>query len=74
MNTNAANGGRTLGAIIILTMASLSLDLNHLVLDIDDLQTMAIENIRPWAFSSLDSVVSILEDMQRKCRRLSRVH
>lgn len=54
-------------------MASLSPDLHHLVHDIDDLQTMAIENIRPWAFGSLDSVVSILEDLQRKRQRLSRM-
>lgn len=65
---------RSLGAIIILTMASLSPDMKHLVPDIDELQSSVIENIRPWGFSSLDSVVSILEDMQRKCRRLSRVH
>jgi hypothetical protein len=72
--SSANNLLRTLGAIIILTMASLSPDLSHLVPDVDELQISAIENIRPWGFSSLDSVVSILEDMQRKCRRLSRVH
>ena len=64
---------RTLGAVIILTMASLSPDLRQLVPDINELQSMAIENIRPWAFSSLVAVVDILEDMQRKCQRLSRI-
>lgn len=64
---------RTLGAVIVLTMASLSPDLAHLVPDIDELQSLAISNVRPWAFSSLESVVSILEDMQRKCQRLARV-
>ncbi|KAH6977379.1 putative C6 finger domain protein [Ilyonectria sp. MPI-CAGE-AT-0026] len=63
----------SLGAIVVLTLASLSPDLRHLVLDIDELQTTAINNIRPWAFSSLEAVVSILEDVQRKQRILSRV-
>lgn len=67
------NGYRSLGAIVVLTLASLSPDLRHLVLDIDELQTTAINNIRPWAFSSLEAVVSILEDVQRKQRILSRV-
>lgn len=52
-------------------MASLSPHLKHLVLDIDDLQSMAIDNISPWAFSSLAAVVDILQDIQRKCRRLN---
>lgn len=68
-----ANILRTLGAIIILTLASMSRDLRDLVPDIDELQTSAIENIRRWAFSSLEAVVSILEDVQKKQRILSRV-
>lgn len=63
----------SLGAIVVLTLASLSPDLRHLVLDIDELQSIAINNIRPWAFSSLEAVVSILEDVQRKQRILARV-
>jgi hypothetical protein len=63
----------SLGAIIVLTLAALSKDLQHLVADIDMLQTVAIDNIRPWAFSSLEAVVSILEDIQRKYQRLSRM-
>lgn len=69
----ASNWYRSLGAVVVLTLASLSPDLRHLVLDIDELQTIAINNIRPWAFSSLEAVVSILEDVQRKQRILSRV-
>lgn len=64
---------RSLGAIVVLTLASLSHNLRHLVPDIDELQSVAIGNIKPWAFSSLEAVVSILEDMQRKQRILSRV-
>ncbi|CAM1504555.1 Fc.00g021460.m01.CDS01 [Cosmosporella sp. VM-42] len=63
----------SLGAIVVLTLASLSPDLRHLVPDIDELQGVALNNIRPWAFSSLDAVVSILEDIQRKQRIVSRV-
>lgn len=63
----------SLGAIVVLTLASLSHDLRHLVPDIDELQSIAIDNVRPWAFSSLEAVVSILEDIQRKQRILSRV-
>ncbi|KAF7562466.1 hypothetical protein G7046_g1669 [Stylonectria norvegica] len=63
----------SLGAVVVLTLASLSPDLRHLVPDIDELQSVAINNIRPWAFSSLEAVVSILEDVQRKQRILSRV-
>lgn len=57
----------------MLTLSSLSRDLRHLVPDIDELQTLAINNIRPWAISSLEAVVSILEDMQKKQRLLARV-
>ncbi|PKS09826.1 hypothetical protein jhhlp_004449 [Lomentospora prolificans] len=61
----------SLGAVIVLTLSSLSPELKHLVPDIDELQTLAIQNIRPWAISSLGTVVTILEDMQRKQRILS---
>uniref|UniRef100_A0A8H7TPU0 Uncharacterized protein n=1 Tax=Bionectria ochroleuca TaxID=29856 RepID=A0A8H7TPU0_BIOOC len=64
----------TLGAIVILTLASLNPHLRHLIADIDELQTTAIRNIRPWAFSSLEAVVSILEDLQKKQRILARVN
>lgn len=63
----------SLGAIVVLTLSSLSPDLRHLVPDIDELQTIAINNIKPWAISSLEAVVSILQDMQKKQRLLSRV-
>lgn len=63
----------SLGAIIILTLASLNHDLQDYVPDIDDLQTMAINNFRPWAFSSLEAVVSILEDIRKKRRLLLQV-
>ncbi|KAL5355640.1 putative C6 finger domain protein [Aspergillus floccosus] len=63
----------SLGAVIILTLASLCRDLRDFVPDIDELQTTVINNIRPWAFSSLEAVLSILEDMQKKRRLLSRV-
>ena len=58
---------------MVLTLASLSADLRHFVPDIDELQQRAIDNIRPWAFSSLEAVVIILEDIPRKQRLLSRV-
>jgi hypothetical protein len=54
-------------------LASRSPALGHLVPDIDDLQTLAINNVKPWAYraSSLEMVVSIMEEMQRKQRLLS---
>ena len=64
---------RSLGAIVVLTLASLCPSLKHLVEDIDELQSLAIENIRRWSISSLEVVLSILQDMQRKQRILSRV-
>ena len=67
------NNHRTLGAIIILTLSSMTPALRHLVPDIDELQTASIENVSRWAFSSLEAVVSILEDIQKKQRILSRV-
>jgi hypothetical protein len=47
--------------------------LKHLVPDIGELQTLVIESIKPWATpdSSLDAVISIIQDMQRKQRILS---
>jgi O-succinylbenzoate synthase len=63
----------SLGAIIILTLASLNQDLQDLVPDIDELQTMVINNFRPWAFSSLELVVSILEDIRKKRRLLVQI-
>lgn len=58
---------------MVLTLASLSPELSQFVTDIDALQTLAINNVRPWAISSLEAVVSILEDMQKKQRLLARV-
>ncbi|KAJ5962512.1 Transcription factor [Penicillium viridicatum] len=58
----------SLGAIVILTLASLNPALQHLVTDIDALQNLALNNIRPWAFSSLEAVIAILEDVQKKQR------
>ncbi|KAM0326687.1 hypothetical protein ACHAQA_006557 [Verticillium albo-atrum] len=63
----------SLGAAVVLTLSSLNAELKHLVPDIDELQTLAINNIRPWAISSIEAVVSILEDMQKKQRLLARV-
>ncbi|KAI1843931.1 hypothetical protein JX266_009987 [Neoarthrinium moseri] len=64
----------SLGAIVVLTLSSLCPNLKHLVPDISELQTLAIANIKPWASSSsLEAVVSILEDMKRKQLILSRV-
>lgn len=40
----------SLGAIVVLTLASLSTELKHMVPDIDELQSMTIQNIRPWGF------------------------
>lgn len=64
---------RSLGAIIILTLASLNPDLQAYVPDIDELQMMAIKNFEPWAFSSLEAVLSILEDIRKKRRLLLQV-
>ncbi|KAJ5086232.1 C6 finger domain protein [Penicillium alfredii] len=63
----------SLGAIVVLTLASLSPILRDLVPDIDELQSTVLNNIRPWAFSSLEAVIVILEDLQKKRRLLSRV-
>lgn len=75
MNTsqNANHQPRSLGATIILTLAWLSTELRHFVPDIDELQSLAIKNVRPWAISSLSDVVLILEEMQRKTRLRSRL-
>ncbi len=61
-----------MGALVILTLASLNPVLSHLVTDIDELQTLSISNVKPWAYrdSSLEVVVSIMEEMQRRQRLL----
>ncbi|KAJ5159331.1 Transcription factor [Penicillium coprophilum] len=64
----------SLGAIVILTLASLNPALQHLVTDIDALQSLALNNIRPWAFSSLEAVITILEDVQKKQRLFKRMY
>ncbi|CAK7232339.1 hypothetical protein SCUCBS95973_008226 [Sporothrix curviconia] len=63
----------SLAAVVVVTLSSICPSLKHLVPDIDELQTVAIRNIRKWEMASLEAVVSILEDMQRKQRILSRV-
>jgi hypothetical protein len=64
---------RSLGAIVVLTLSSLCPSLKHLVPDIGELQSLVIENVKPWAApnSSLDAVISIIQDMQRKQRILA---
>ncbi|TPX11733.1 uncharacterized protein E0L32_007470 [Thyridium curvatum] len=63
---------RSLGALVVLTLASRNLALTRLVSDIDELQSLAINNVTPWAYpgSSLDTVLSIMQEMQRKQRIL----
>lgn len=63
---------RSLGALVVLTLASRNVALTHLVADIDELQSLAINNVTPWAYpgSSLDTVLSIMQEMQRKQRIL----
>ena len=63
---------RSLGAIVVLTLASRTVNLKHLVPDISELQTLVIKNLTPWATvgSSLEAVISIIQDMQRKQRLL----
>ncbi|KAL2187706.1 hypothetical protein L209DRAFT_753811 [Thermothelomyces heterothallicus CBS 203.75] len=63
----------SLGAIVVLTLASRNPALSQFVPDIDELQTLAINNVRPWAYrgSSIETVLSIMEEMQRKQRLLS---
>lgn len=62
----------SLGALVVLTLASRSPALSHLVPDIDALQSLAISNVKPWAYrdSSLEMVVSVMEEMQKKQRLL----
>jgi fatty acid-binding protein DegV len=57
---------------VVLTLASRSPALSHLVPDIDALQSLAISNVKPWAYSgsSLEMVVSVMEEMQKKQRLL----
>ncbi len=57
---------------MVLTLASRNPALSHLVPDIYELQTLSINNVKPWAYrdSSLEMVVSIMEELQRKQRLL----
>lgn len=48
--------------------------LRSFVPDIQELQDHVINNIRPWAFSSLEAVLDVLGELQRKCRLLSRMY
>lgn len=74
---------RSLGAVLVLTMAAQSRQLRGWVPDIDDLQTMVIQNIGQWATqlnskdqseaqqnteSSLEAAVEILKEVRRKTR------
>ncbi|CZR63779.1 uncharacterized protein PAC_13676 [Phialocephala subalpina] len=63
----------SLGAIVVLTLSSLCPSLKHLVPDIGELQSLVIQNIKPWASlnSSLDAIISIIQEMQRKQRLLA---
>ncbi|CAI7668034.1 unnamed protein product [Penicillium pancosmium] len=63
----------SLGAIVVLTLASMSPILQGFVADIAELQEQALGNIRPWAFSSLEAVINILDELQRKHKLLSRM-
>jgi hypothetical protein len=67
------NFGRSLGAVVVLTLSSRCASLKHLVPDIEDLQSLVIGNVKPWASpnSSLEAVISIIQDMQRKQRMLA---
>ncbi|KAK2744637.1 hypothetical protein FQN57_004242 [Myotisia sp. PD_48] len=58
------------GAILVLTVASLSRHLEHLVPDIFQLQQLLTQNIARWAApdSSFESIGWILEDIRRKQR------
>jgi hypothetical protein len=47
--------------------------LQGFVTDIEELQDRAIDNIRPWAFSSLEVVINILDELRRKHKLLSRM-
>ncbi|KAK2807391.1 hypothetical protein FQN51_003217 [Onygenales sp. PD_10] len=60
----------SLGAVLVLTIASLSRHLKHLVPDILHLQRLLMDNITKWAApeSSFESVIWILNDIVRKQR------
>jgi hypothetical protein len=47
--------------------------LQGFVADIAELQEQALGNIRPWAFSSLEAVINILDELQRKHKLLTRM-
>jgi len=61
---------RSLGAILVLTVASLSNHLKHLVPDIHDLQQLVVRNVEKWAApdSSFESAILILETIKKKTR------
>ena len=59
--------------MVVLTLASMDPSLQKFVPDIEELQVQAINNVRPWAFSSLEVVLDILGELQRKSRLLSRM-
>lgn len=69
----------SLGAVLVLTMAAHCSRLVHFVSDIDELQTLVIDHVEPWASvlkndgvqqseSSLEAAVGILKEIRRKCR------
>lgn len=68
-----------LGAVLVLTMAVHCEQLRALVPDIDELQSLVIDHVEPWAVnlkteygarseSSLEAAVGILKEIRRKCR------
>lgn len=69
----------SLGAALVLTMAVHSARLHDLVPDIDEMQSLVIEHVEPWAVklkteerqdseSSLEAAVDILKEIRRKRR------
>lgn len=60
--------------MVVLTLASMNPTLQSFVPDIEGLQEQAINNVQPWAFSSLEVVLNILGELQRKSRLLLRMN
>ena len=69
----------SLGAVLVLTMAVHCEQLKAVVPDIDELQSLVIDHVEPWATnlkteqgarseSSLEAAVGILKEIRRKCR------
>jgi hypothetical protein len=69
----------SLGAVLVLTMAVHCEQLKALVPNIDELQSLVIDHVEPWALnlktkhgqrseSSLEAAVGILKEIRRKCR------